>query len=135
MILTDALNFRVSVLVKGTQYQTPSNKQIIVPLSKAGRCIHILQVCKKYGYSLDLLHGLIIPFPTYGISVWGTASYNEYFFLIDKFQKKAVCFGFLKKAMPVLSLLQASDNKLWRASQILPRSLWQISSHPVKQDC
>ena len=54
---------------------------------------------------------------------------------IDKFQEKAVCFGFLKKAMPVLTPLQASDNNLWRASQILPRSLWQNSSYPVKQDC
>ena len=54
---------------------------------------------------------------------------------IDKFQEKAVCFGFLIKAVPVLTLLQASDNKLWRASQILPRSLWQNSSHPAKQVC
>ena len=76
-ILTDPLNFTVSVLVKGTQYQTFWNKQIIVLLSKAGRRIHILQVCNKYGYSLDILHGLIIPLPTYGISMWGTASYKS----------------------------------------------------------
>ena len=31
---------------------------------------------------------------------------------IVKFQEKAVSFGFLKKALPVLTLLQASDNKL-----------------------
>ena len=65
------------MLVKGTQDQTPWDKQIIGLLSKAGRRIHILQVCKKYGYSLDLFHGLIIPLPIYGISLWGTASYNN----------------------------------------------------------
>ena len=77
------------MLVKDTQYQTPWDKQNIVLLSKVGRRIHILQVCKKYGYSLDLFHGLIIPLPTYGISVWGTASYNEYFFLkLISFRRK-----------------------------------------------
>ena len=77
------------MLVKGTQYQTSWDTQIIVLLSKEGRRIHILQVCKKYGYSLDLFHGLIIPLPTYGISVWGTASYNEYFFLkLISFRRK-----------------------------------------------
>ena len=98
MILTDPLNFRVSVLVKGTQDQTPWDKQIIGLLGKAGRRIHILQVCKKYGYSLDLFHGLIIPFPTYGISLWGTASYNEYFFLIlISFRRKQFVLAFSRR--------------------------------------
>ena len=67
------------MFVKGSQCQTPWDKQIIVLLSKGGRRIHILQVCKKYGSSLD----------TYGISVWGTASYNEYFFLkLISFRRK-----------------------------------------------
>ena len=33
---------------------------------------------------------------------------------IDKFQKRAVRFGFLKEVSPV-SLLEASDNKLWKS--------------------
>ena len=95
MILTDALNFTVIVLVEGTQYQTSLDKQIIVLLSRAGRRIHTLQVCKKYRYSLDLLHGLIIPLPTYGISVWGTASYNEYFSLkLISFRRKQFVLAF-----------------------------------------
>ena len=42
-------------------------------LIKAGRRMHILRVCKKYGYSLDylhyLFHSLIISLFIYGISV------------------------------------------------------------------
>ena len=79
-------------------HSNPTNwdKQIDALLSKAGRCIQILQVCKKYGYSLDclhhLFHSLIILIFTYGISVWGVASYDKYLSKIDKFQKRAVRF-------------------------------------------
>ena len=78
--------------------------------------MHISRVCKKYGYSLDslhhLFHSLIIPIFTYGISVWGVASYDKWLSKIDRFQKRAVRFGLFKEVLPVLSLLEASDNKL-----------------------
>ena len=61
-----------------------------------------------------LFHSLIIPLFTYGISVWSVASYDKYLPRVDKFQKRAVRFGFLKEATPMLSLLEASDNKLWK---------------------
>ena len=76
-------------------------------------------MCKKYGYSLDFLHhlfhSLIIPLFTYGISVWGVASYDKYLSKIDKFQKREVGFGLFKEASLILSPLEASDNKLQRA--------------------
>ena len=34
---------------------------------------------------------------------------------IDKFQKRAVRLGLLKEVSPVLSLLDASDSKLWKS--------------------
>ena len=78
--------------------------------------MHISRVCKKYGYSLDslhhLFHSLIIPIFTYGISVWGVASYDEWLSKIDRFQKRAVRFGLLKEVLPLVSLLEVSDNKL-----------------------
>ena len=87
--------------------------------SKAGRRMHILRVFKKYCYSLDtlhhLFHNLIVPIFTYGISIWDVASYDKYLSQIDKFQKRAVRFGFLKEVLPVLSLLEASDNRLWKS--------------------
>ena len=64
------------------------DKQIDALPSKAGRRVHILRVYKKYGYSLEslhhLLHCFIIPIFTYGISVWGVASYVQYLYRIDK---------------------------------------------------
>ena len=73
----------------------------------------------KYGYRLDslhhLFHSLIIPVFTYGISVWDVACYDKCLSQIDKFQKRAVRFGFLKEVSPVLSLLEASDNRLWKS--------------------
>ena len=44
---------------------------------------------------------------TFGILVWGVVSYDKYRSKIDKFQGRAVRFGFVKEAMPVLSLLDA----------------------------
>ena len=72
----------------------------------------------KYGFSIDsfqhLFHSLIIRLFTYGISLWSVASYDKYLSKVDKFQKRAVRFGFLKEATPILSLLEASENKLWK---------------------
>ena len=42
----------------------------------------------------------------------GCSSYDKYLSKIDNFQKTAVRFGFLKEVSLVLSLLDASDNKL-----------------------
>ena len=78
-------------------------------------------MCKKYGYSLDslhhLFHSLIIPLFTYGILVWGVASYDKYLSNIGKFQSRVVRFGFIKGVPPILSLLEpeASDKKLWKS--------------------
>ena len=98
---------------------TTLDKEIGSLLGKAGRGIHMLLVCKKYGFSIDSLqdpfHSLIIPLFTYGISVWSVASYDKYLSKVDKFQKRAVRFGFLKEARPILSVLEASDNKLWKS--------------------
>ena len=103
-------------------HSNPTNwdKQIDALLNKAGRkSMHILRVCKKYGYGLDslhhLFHNLIIRIFSYGISVWSVASYDKHLSKIDKFQKRTVRFGFLKNVSPLLSLLEASDNKLWKS--------------------
>ena len=40
---------------------------------------------------------------------------DKYLSKIDTFQKRAVCFGFLKETTPILRLLEASDNKLWKS--------------------
>ena len=93
---------------------TTWDKEIGFLLGKAGRGIH-----KKYGFSIDslqhLFHSLSLPLCTYGISVWSVASYDKYLSKVDKFQKRAVRFGFLKEARPILSVLEASDNKLWKS--------------------
>ena len=65
-------------------------------------------VCTYY----ECANSLIIPIFTYGISVWGVASYDKWLSKIDRFQKRAVRCGLLKEVLPVVSLLEASDNKL-----------------------
>ena len=78
----------------------------------------MLGVYKKYGYGLDylhyLFHSLITSLFTYGISVSGTATYDKYLSRIDKFQKRAVRFGFLKEVTPVACLLETSYSKFWK---------------------
>ena len=90
--------------------------------------------------SLDhLFHSLIIPLFTYGILVWGVASYDKYLSKIGKFQGRVFRFGFIKGAPAHFKPSRAKGLRQefmdWRASQILLRAFWQISSHPVKQDC
>ena len=73
--------------------------------------MHILRVCKKYGYTARLCTSPLPHFDYtyfYCISVWGVASYDTYPSKIDKFQKRTVRFGFLEEFSPVLSLLEAS---------------------------
>ena len=95
-------------------------------------------MCKKYGHSLDhLFHSLII------LLVWVVASYDKYLSKIDKFQKRSVCFGFLKEATPIFSFLEASDDKLWKnvtnsaerplvdllppcKTKLLPKEFWSL---------
>ena len=77
--------------------------------------MHTLRVHKKYGCSHDsshhLLYSLLIPLTTYSTLVWGVVScHDKYLSKIDKFPVRAVRFGFLKEATPVLSFLKASDN-------------------------
>lgn len=80
--------------------------------------MHILRLCKKYGYSLDslhhLFHSLIIPLFIYGILVWGVASYVKYLSKIGKFQGRVVRFGFIKSQREPESR-EASDKKLWKS--------------------
>ena len=73
-------------------------------------------------YSLDSLdslnhvfNSLIIPIFTNGISVLGVVGYDKSVSKTDKFQGRAVRFGFLKEATPVLSLLDVSDNTFWKS--------------------
>ena len=126
-------------------HSNPTNRdtQIDALLSKVGKLIHVLRMCKKYGYSLDslhqLFHSLIIPLFIYGILVWGVASYYKYLSKIGKFQGRVVRFGFIKGAPAHFKPSRARGLRQevvdLRASQILLRAFWQISSHPVKQDC
>ena len=46
--------------------------------------------------------------------LWDVGTYDKCLFKIDKFQKRVVRFGFLKEVSPVLSVLEALDNKLCR---------------------
>ena len=87
-------------------HSNPTNrdKQIDALLSKAGRRIHILRVCKKPGYSLDFLqhlfHSLIIPIFTYSILVWSVARYDKYLSKIDKFRKEQFVLVSLRRFHP-----------------------------------
>ena len=93
--------------------------------------MHILRVCKKYGYSLNYIHyffhSLIASLFTYGFSVWGTATYDKYLSKIDKFQKRAVRFGFLQEVTPAACLWKPQTGSYGNASPAPPKARWQTS--------
>ena len=49
----------------------------------------------------------IVSLFTYAISVWGSAS--------NKFQNKALRFGFLEEVTSVTKMLEISDRRLWKS--------------------
>ena len=51
---------------------------------------------------------------TYGIQVWGVASYSKYLSDIDKIQTRAMKYGYVKSVVPVQDMLERFDRKLWK---------------------
>ena len=95
-------------------------------LSKASSRLHILIVCKFYGYpneQLDLLfQSLIILVFTYAIEVWGCCSvmtnmtngkYDKYLKRIHKLFARAFKSGYCLKKYSICDILTIRDSKLW----------------------
>ena len=73
---------------------------------------------------------------TYGISVWGGTHYDKYLAVIDKFQKRGVCFGYLRQVTPVAHLVEISDNKNCKSITGSTYSSSQLTScHPTSPGC
>ena len=70
-------------------------------LSKASGRMHILSVCKSYGYVSDqltkLFETLILSLFTYAIEVWGSALLKKYLKRIDQFFRRARRYGYTTK--------------------------------------
>ncbi len=68
-------------------------------LKKASGRMYILRVCKYYGFTtkqLELLfQSLIMSLFTFGIELWGGASYTKYISQIDKFVNRAYRNGYV----------------------------------------
>ena len=81
--------------------------------------MHILRVCKKYGYSLDslhhLFHSLIIPAFTYAFQYGMLLIMISIFPKLTSFRKEQFVLVSFKEFSPVLSLLEASYNRLWKS--------------------
>ena len=62
-------------------------------MDKANSRLHILRICKYYGYTLEeltiLFHSLIMSVFTYAIEVWACAYGSKYLCKIDKFCNRA----------------------------------------------
>ena len=99
-------------------------------LSKGGKRMYMLRICKKFGYSQENLHYLfnilIMSLFKYALPVWGCASYSTYLVNIDKLQNRAVKFGYLKYTIPINDLIESSDNTIWNNIKNNP-------GHPLAQ--
>ncbi|XP_028408299.1 LOW QUALITY PROTEIN: sacsin-like [Dendronephthya gigantea] len=86
-------------------------------LSKASGRMHILRVCKLYGYPRDqltkLFETLILSLFTYAIEVWGSALLKKYLKRIDQFFKRANRYGYTDKEYNMSSLIEERDKTLF----------------------
>ena len=96
---------------------------------------HIMSV-EKYGYSLDSLHhlfrSLIVPILLMAFQ------YGMLLVMISIFPKQASFKKeqFVQVFLPILSLLEASDNRLWKSITTATEDpLVNILPPTVKQDC
>ena len=86
-------------------------------LSKASGRMHILRVCKIYGYPRDqltkLFETLILSLFTYAIEVWGSALLKKYLKRIDQFLRRANRYGYTEKEYNMSSLIEERDRALF----------------------
>ena len=86
-------------------------------LEKANSRIHILRVCKYYGYSLHeltlLFDSLIMSLFSYAMEVWACAYDTKYMSQIERFCKRAVRYGYTSNFSPIAELTSGKDRALW----------------------
>ena len=106
--------------VLGVSFQDDPNcweKHVDNLLSKAGRRMYILRVCKSYGYSKNhlnkLFETLILSLFYYGIEVWGSALLKKYLERIDQFFRRAYRYGYVLKEYKMSELIEERDKTLF----------------------
>ena len=80
--------------------------------------MYILRVCKYYGFTtkqLELLfQSLIMSLFTFGIELWGGASYTKYISQIDKFVNRAYRNGYVTEKSNFREIINKRDKRLWK---------------------
>ena len=91
-------------------------------MDKANSRLHILRICKYYGYTLEeltiLFHSHIMSVFTYAIEVWAYANGSKYLSKIDKFCKRAWKHGYTKDRIVIDIVILTRDKQLWEKSHI-----------------
>ena len=91
-------------------------------MDKANSRLHILRICKYYGYTLEeltiLFHSHIMSVFTYAIEVWACANGSKYLSKIDKFCKRAWKHGYTKDRIVIDIVILTRDKQLWEKSHI-----------------
>ncbi len=86
-------------------------------LKKASSQLHILRVCKFYGYATHDLHllfnSLIMPILYFSIEVWGCAYKNKYLEQVNSFLRHAYRFGYTSRLININDVINKRDHKLW----------------------
>ncbi len=87
-------------------------------LKKASGRMYILRVCEYYGFTtkqLELLfQSLIMSLFTFGIELWGGASYTKYISQIDKFVNRVYRNGYVTEKSNFREIINKRDKRLWK---------------------
>ena len=105
-------------------------------LSKAGRRMHILRVCKKYGYSLDylyyLFHSLIISLLLMAFQYGVLLPVISIFLELISSRKEQFDLASLRKLRLKRAFWKPQIGNYGKLSPAPPKSRWQTSYQPVK---
>ena len=87
-------------------------------LSNASSRLHIIRICKYYGYSIEsldlLFQSLIVAVFTYTIEVWGCAFCSKYLSRIDKLFARCYKLRYCLRQHSILDIRRNRDMKLWQ---------------------
>ena len=99
----------VTVQVSPTNWE----KHLDDLMERALKCMHILRVCKRNGYSVSdldyLFNGLNTSLFINCIRVWGVAAHTKYLNEIDKLLRRAFRFGYIQHESSIQQVVKALE--------------------------
>ena len=115
-VLFIALFISLNLLLSYAPLHVPRKSIYRIYLVQANKCLHVLRVLRKEGYSQQeidtLFNSIVIPKITYGLSVYGASSSD--LTTVQRFLDRCFKRKYTSKRVSIYDLLEASDMRIFK---------------------